>query len=129
VSFRFLSNTSKPPEGGAILFFRFRNPRNHCSFHFCLFKKKIQMIRRLRRSWRILEERDCDLDVGKQYSATIRSEAGVHTCQLDELSRLRVVDRAIPRGSVGIGGKYCDIEFADLRWTSGAQPPRQGRER
>ena len=87
------------------------------------------MVRRVRGSWRILEECDCDLDVGREYSATIRSEAGVHACQLDGLSRLEVVDRAIPRGAVGIGGKYCDIEFAELRWTGGAQPLREGWER
>jgi hypothetical protein len=117
VTFRFLSNTGKPPEGGAILFFLFRNPRNHCSFHFCLFKKKIQMIRRARGSWSILDECDCDLEVGREYSATVHSESGTHACQLDDLNRLEVVDRTIPRGAVGIGGKYCDIEFADLRWT------------
>jgi hypothetical protein len=129
VTFKFLSNTGKPPEGGAILFFLFRNPRNHCSFHFCLFKKKIQMIRRVRGSWGILDECDCDLDVGREYSATVRSRSGIHACRLDGLDCLQIVDREIPRGALGIGGKYCDVEFSELRWTGRAQLVRQGWER
>ena len=121
VTFRFLSNTGKPPEGGAILFFAFKNPRNHCSFHFCLFKKKIQMIRRAGGSWTILDECSCDLEVGPEYSVAIHSKSGIHACHLEGLSSLQVVDRAVPRGAVGIGGKYCDIEFVELRWTGRAR--------
>jgi len=112
--FKLLTDSIKPPEGGVILYFLFKNIRNYYSFHFCLFKEKVELIKRLRGVWSIIAEQDYAFETQKDYWITIRTSSGVHQCHLDGRKLLEITDKDISKGCVGIGGKYCDVEFSRL---------------
>lgn len=112
--FTFLTHTLKPPEGGLILYFLFRNIRNYYSFHFALFKHKIEFIKRFKGMWTTMAKHDYRLETEKEYCIEISSRQGIHQCQVDGRSVITVHDTHISRGSVGIGVKYCDAEFTHL---------------
>ena len=40
VRFKILTDSIRPPEGGTILYFHFKNFKNYYSCHVCLFKKR-----------------------------------------------------------------------------------------
>ena len=111
VKFNILSDSIKPPEGGVILFFLFKNIRNHYSFHFCLFKKKIELIKRLNGAWTTVAEQNFNFVTGKEYMATVDTSSGVHQCSIDGVNQIETFDADISKGCVGIGAKYCDVEF------------------
>lgn len=111
VSFRLLTGTLKPPEGGIILYFLLRNIKNYYSFHFCLFKQKIELIKRFRGNWSIIAEHNYDLETQKDYWVRVSTKSGCHLCQIDGTDCISNHDMDISRGCVGIGVKYCDAEF------------------
>ena len=71
--FKILTESIKPPEGGVILYYLFKNLYNFYSFHFCLSKQKIELIKRLRGTWSTIAEQTYDLETEKDYSVIINS--------------------------------------------------------
>lgn len=114
VRFKILCDSIKPPEGGVILYFLFKNIKNYYSFHFCLFKQKIELIKRFRGIWTIMAEQYYDFETQKDYWITISTNSGIHQCQIDGTNHIEITDKDTSKGCVGIGGKYCDIEFSCL---------------
>ena len=112
--FKFLNESSRPPEGGAILYFLFRNIKNHYSLHFCLSKKRIEFVKRYKGNWSILESKSYDLETQREYFTTIITKSGFHYCQMDGGDLIICGDRDISKGCVGIGTKYCDTEFNSI---------------
>jgi hypothetical protein len=115
VRFRFLSDTCKPPEGGAIVFFLVQNEENHLAFHYCLGKNQIQLYKRIHGVWTMLGAQSFQFELSREYEVGIQTGGGVHECRMRDVSILRVCDRELLLGSVGIGGKFCDIEFIQLQ--------------
>lgn len=111
IEFQISTPSIKPPEGGAIVYFHFSNPRNFYSFHFCPSKNKIEMIKRFRGQWSVLGEVYCDLKIGQEYSAEITTIQGFHRCNLNRINLLESRDDEINSGRIGIGAKYCEIEY------------------
>jgi len=114
VKFKMVSDSIKSPEGGVIVFFLFKNIKNHYSFHFCLFKQKIELIKRLHGTWTTIAERDYNFVTGKEYVATVSTSSGLHQCHIDGVNQIEKFDGDISKGCVGIGAKYCDIEFSHI---------------
>jgi hypothetical protein len=83
VSFKFLSDTIRPPDGGAIIFFLVRNSTNHLAFHCCVAKKRIQLFKRTRGIWTMLGENSFDFRLGREYDVQIKTCSGVHECRVD----------------------------------------------
>jgi hypothetical protein len=114
VKFKMVSDSIKSPEGGVIMFFLFKNIKNHYSFHFCLFKQKIELIKRLHGTWTTVAARDYKFITGKEYMAAVSTSSGVHQCHIDGVNQIEIFDGDISKGCVGIGAKYCDIEFSHI---------------
>lgn len=114
VRFNILTDSIKPPEGGVIIYVLFRNIRNYYSYHFCLFKKKVELIKRFRGVWSTIAEQDYDLEPGKDYQVSIDAGYGIHKFQINGANRMEVHDSDILNGLVGIGIKYCDAEFKEV---------------
>jgi len=114
VTFKLLSQSIKPPEGGVILFFLFKNFKNYYSCHFCIYKKKIEFIKRVRGVWTVTAEEDFDAEMQRDYRIAIRTNSGTHQCFIDGTKWMQVRDQDIPQGCVGIGAKYCDVEFSHV---------------
>lgn len=114
VSFRIRSDSIRPPEGGVIVFFLFKNIRNHYAFHFCLAKQKIELLKRVRGTWTTIAERDYPLETQKEYRSQIRTGSGIHQCDVGGEMQIQASDTDIAEGCVGIGAKYCDVEFSHL---------------
>ena len=114
IKFKMVSDSIKSPEGGVIMFFLFKNIKNHYSFHFCLFKQKIELIKRLHGTWTTIAERDYNFVTGREYTASVRTSSGIHKCHIDGVHQIEKFDGDISKGCVGIGAKYCDIEFSHL---------------
>jgi len=51
-----LSESARPPEGGAILFYNFINPDNYYSLHVCMAKQKLEIIKRVKGKWATVSE-------------------------------------------------------------------------
>jgi hypothetical protein len=114
IKFRFLTDSRRPPEGGAIVYLRFQNIRNYYSFHFCLPKQKIEFVKRHRGDWNIVAAQKYELAEKKVYSLEFTTRAAIHECRIDKVSILAVEDHDFSMGRVGIGVKYCDLEFRQV---------------
>lgn len=114
VRFKILSKSIKPPEGGAILYFLFKNERNFYSFHFCLYKKKIEFIKRFRGHWGVKEGINYSFEINREYDVFIRSSAGFHQCKINKMIVIENFDNDLSCGCIGIGAKYCDTEFSQV---------------
>ncbi len=112
VTFKFQSDTVRPPEGGVILLFLFKDIRNHYSFHFCVFKKKIELIKRRHGIWTVMAGCDYNFEKQRDYHVTVSTGSAVHQCKVDETRQIQFVDSDISKGCVGIGAKYCDVEIS-----------------
>jgi hypothetical protein len=116
--FRFLTDTIRPPDGGAILFFLARNQNNHLAFHYCVGKNKVQLFKKAHGVWTLLSDRSFEFQLNREYVTEVRSHFGIHECVMDDGTRLRTCDLEIPCGCIGIGGKYCDVEFSWLSFSA-----------
>jgi len=114
VDFTILTETIRPPEGGIIIYTHFKNRRNYYSFHFCLYKDTIQLIKRLKGKWKIISECHYPVALKRQYSVTITAANGYHFCQVSGKPVIYVSDTDITYGSVGLGVKYCDASFSRI---------------
>lgn len=114
VRFNILTSSNNPPEGGLILYFLFKDIRNYYSFHFCLVKQKVEFIKRIQGVWSTIAEKDYNLDIQKYYSTAIKTHSGIHICQIDGKNLIEGYDADITNGCVGIGVKYCDVEFSKI---------------
>ncbi len=115
VVFKFLTGTIKPPEGGAIVYFLFKNARNHMALHFCQGKNKIQLFKRTGGIWSMLKEQIFIFELNRNYEVGIRSSSGIHQCFIGCTPAIWARDHEIANGRIGIGGKLCDVEFS---WVS-----------
>ena len=115
VKFRFKSDTIRPPEGGAIVFFLFKNVRNHLAYHFCIYKKKVKLFKKLRGIWSLLGEQCYAFELYRDYDVVIRSRSGWHECSIDGGDPMGIHDNALRHGCIGIGGKFCDVVFSQVR--------------
>jgi hypothetical protein len=111
VSFRILSGSIKPPEGGVIIFFHFQDINNHYSFHFCLFKQKIELIKKHRGIWTTIAAQEYTLETGKDYLVSVTTGSGVHQCAINGINQIKEHDGDLSQGCIGLGAKYCDTEF------------------
>lgn len=114
VRFKILTQSIKPPEGGVILYYLFKNLYNFYSFHFCLSKQKIELIKRLRGTWSTIAEQTYDFETQKDYSVIINTILGMHQCKINGTNVIQKRDTDILKGCIGIGTKYCDIEFTHV---------------
>jgi len=111
VKLKFMSESIKPPHGGAIIYFLFKNIRNYYSIHICIYKKRIEIIKRYLGNWIALAGQDYDLRQGKEYDVSINTDSGTHQCQINGVNLFEVRDNDISKGRVGIGTKYCNIKI------------------
>lgn len=109
---RVLSESTKPPEGGAIVYFLFKNIKNYYSLHFCVSKQKIELIKRVKGVWTTLAEQYSTVRVGENYLLNIKTHLGIHQYQINQSDSIMVVDSDIQTGCVGFGVKYCNVEFS-----------------
>ncbi len=116
VSLRLLTESCAPPQGGAIVYFLFKNPKNHYSFHFCLPKGRVEFVKRYKGSWSVGEGVEFPLRTHRQYEIDITSDAARHTCSVDGSPVLTVHDADIAMGSPGVGAKCCGAEFRAFRF-------------
>ncbi|MDY6853877.1 MAG: hypothetical protein SWO11_04080 [Thermodesulfobacteriota bacterium] len=114
VKFKILTKSIKPPEGGVILYFLFKNIRNYYSFHFCLPKKKVELIKRLHGNWSIISEKRYNFETQKDYKVTINTISSIHQCQIEGIQLIKKFEKDISNGCIGIGVKYCDVEFSHV---------------
>ena len=56
----------------------------------------------------------CSLAIGKENTARIVTNGGLHKCSMDGNSLLEIRDDQIHSGCIGIGTKYCDTEFTNV---------------
>jgi hypothetical protein len=111
VRFKILTQSINPPEGGVILYYLFKNLDNFYSFHFCLSKHKIQLIKKLRGTWSRIAEQTYDFETQKDYSVIITTMLGMHQCKINGTNVIQKRDTDISKGCIGLGIKYCDVEF------------------
>jgi len=111
VGFRFLTESSRPPEGGAIIYFFWRDPRNFYSYHFCLAKQRVEFIKRQRGVWSILGETAIPLAPQNDISVKVVSRGHEHACCVNGVGVPAVKDGVFSRGRLGIGVKFCDLEL------------------
>jgi hypothetical protein len=104
-----LTDSAKPPEGGAILYHHFRNMKNYRSFHLCIFKKQIEIIDRVEGIWEMVAVQDYGFELHRRYTVTVCSSAGRNCYFLDGVKLLETNDRRLMRGCVAIGIKFCMI--------------------
>lgn len=114
VRFKILTNSKKPPEGGVILYYLFKNINNYYSLHFCIYKKKIELIKRHKGIWTTIRQQDFNLKINEAYSIKITANDGIHRCQIGGGGAIEVSDSDIFEGCVGIGAKYCGAEFSQV---------------
>ncbi|MFC2141390.1 hypothetical protein ACFLR7_00465 [Acidobacteriota bacterium] len=112
--FRFLKESIRPPEGGVIIYFYFKNYKNFFSFHFCLPKQRIEFVKRLKGIWSICSGENCNFVLDQDYSVSVNSFAGTYNCQIDGLDIMTVRAEDVSNGYLGIGTKFCDVEFSQL---------------
>lgn len=112
IKFKILTESIKPPEGGVICYSHFKNFRNYYSFHFCHFKKKIELIKRFKGTWSTIAEQDYAFDIQKEYFIALSSIFGFHECWINGVNYLKVKDNDVSEGCIGIGTKFCDVEFS-----------------
>ncbi len=118
VRFTLQTDTIRPPDGGAIIFFLVRNAQVHLSFHFCVAKNRIQLFKRTRRVWTMLGEGKFAFGLNREYDVQVRSRLGLHECRMEDGTTVQAKDGQLERGCTGIGGKLCDVEFSHF-WASG----------
>lgn len=118
MTFKILTDSTKPPEGGVLLFCRYKNFKNYYSYHFCLFKKKIELIKRIRGKWTTIFEAAYNFEIGPSYAVDIRNVADSHQCRIDGRKTADVEDADLQEGCIGIGTKYCAVEFRRLSMES-----------
>jgi hypothetical protein len=111
---RFLTVSSRPPEGGAIVYFFIRNLRNYYSFHLCLDKQRVEFIKRRDGFWNEHGRREFHFAEEEDYSVEIASRGGVHECRINGTGVMAVKDRDFSRGRIGLGVKYCDLELSKV---------------
>ncbi len=121
VRFSMLTGSIKPPEGGVIIYVLFRNIRNYYSYHLCLFKKKVELIKRFRGTWSTVAEQDYDFEPGKDYQVNIDADSGIHRFQINGTNHMEIYDGDILNGVIGIGVKYCDAEFNEVSVSIGSR--------
>lgn len=114
VRFSILTDSIRPPEGGVIIYVLFRNINNYYSYHFCLSKKKVELIKRVRGVWSTVAEQDYNFELKKNCRVSIEADSGIHKFQINGTNRMEVHDRDILKGFAGIGIKYCDAEFNEV---------------
>ncbi|MFX0133858.1 MAG: hypothetical protein ACFFDN_09445 [Candidatus Hodarchaeota archaeon] len=112
VKFKILKDSIKPPEGGVIFYSNFKNIRNYYSFHFCHYKNKIELIKRIKSVWSTIAAQEYVFETQKEYFIAISSISGSHQCRIDGINCLKVKDVDVSSGYIGIGSKYCDVEFS-----------------
>ena len=111
IRFKILTKSIKPPEGGVILYFLFNSMKSFYSLHCCIYKQKIELIKRFRGIWSTLAGYNHCLEINKYYCVTINTNANVHQCIINGTKIIQTYDAGISSGCIGIGVKYCDVEF------------------
>ncbi len=114
IQFKFITASLRPPEGGMIVYYYLRNLNNFYSFHFCLYKKQVEFIKRYQGEWYSGPKKNIDFELNKAFKVSITSQDGRHRCHGKDF----VVDVdekiKIKNGRMGIGVKYCDVEFQSI---------------
>lgn len=113
--FTFISGSVHPDEGGIILYFRYKNKKNHYSFHFCFAKKRIELWKRFRSRWsKVGEGVPYSFQLQQQYLFAIETKDNRHICYLDRKPVFHYLDTDIPSGCAGLAAKYCSAGFKDI---------------
>lgn len=118
VDFQFTTHTIAPPEGGAILYFRYRNRKNYYSVHFCLATRRIEFWKRVAGEWqKVAIGAAIPFEVGRWYTAVVQTVGSRHDCYIDGHLAGRLEDADFPAGTAGIGAKFCGASFRRIRMT------------
>ncbi len=112
VKLKFLTESVRPPQGGAIIYYHFKNIKNYYSVHICIHKRKIEIIKRYLGGWITLAGQEYDFKQGVIYDVSVSADSGLHQCLINGTNLLGVRDSDIPKGRIGIGTKYCNIEIS-----------------
>ena len=111
----FLSDSAKTDEGGIIIYFRYKNKKNHYSFHFCVSKNKIELWKRFRGAWSLVGSPvDYTFQVNHPYQLEIISQGAEHTCIIDGKKIRQYIDGDLPQGMLGFGTKLCSAEYRNI---------------
>lgn len=114
LKFKILTDSLKPPEGGAIIYFLFMNERNYYSLHICLFKQKLELIKRYGGIWTTIAQREFPLKKNKEYYLSLTTKSGHHQIYIEGSKYLTANDSSIRRGCVGLGAKFCNIMYSQV---------------
>lgn len=114
VTFTMLTDSFKPPDGGVIIYSRFKNFKNYYSYHFCIFKNTIELIKRSKGQWRTIFEQDYIFEVDKQYQISITSDNDRHQCRINGNQYIEIEDADTGEGFMGLGTKYCSAAFNSM---------------
>lgn len=109
--FKIMTPSIDPPQGGVILYFRLKDIKNYYSFHFCLSKQRVEFIKRINGEWITTAGHDFDLQLHQDYKVSIESHDNRHQCRINEKALMDIQDEDISRGCIGIGAKFCGVDF------------------
>jgi hypothetical protein len=123
VSLEIVSDSVKPPEGGAILYYQIKNPVNFHSLHICIAKRKLELIRRRGTVWTTIAERVFPVTKFRRYRIGVSTCRGQHQVTIDGDTLLECQEPEDSCGYVGVGTKYCDLLFTDAQLSLISAPP------
>jgi hypothetical protein len=109
--FKFITDSSKPPDGGVIIYYFLNDLKNFYSFHLCLVKKQIEFVKRHKGSWYSGINKPFIFALNKDYCVRIIARHGFHKCQINDTILLINNELEMSKGCIGIGVKYCDAIF------------------
>lgn len=114
LTFKILSKSIRPPEGGVVFYYHFKNFRNYYSLHFCHAKNKIELIKRVRGMWSTIVNEKFHFETHKDYQIVFGIIDNAHYCEINGKNVYTIQDTDVINGQVGIGTKFCSAEFSRI---------------
>ena len=113
--FTFMTQSMHPDEGGIILYVRYKNKKNHYSYHFCYSTKRIELWKRFRSQWSMVGEGvPYAFQLQHLYAFSISCDGNTHLCHMDREPVFQSTDADIHEGCAGLAAKYCSAGFQDV---------------
>jgi len=113
VQVQAVTPSSRPPEGGVILYLRYGGVQSHHAVHLCLPKQSLELWRCDRGSWhQVGDICAVDIRVSQWYTVSVLDAGDRLACFVDGHLLLDSVDHSPPGGRIGLGAKFCEAAFA-----------------
>ncbi len=114
-NFTFMTQSMHTDEGGIILYFRYKNTKNHYSYHFCYSTKRIELWKRFKSQWSMVGEGvPYSFQLQHLYLFSFSCEGDNHICHMDREPVFQCTDADIHEGCAGVAAKYCSAGFRDI---------------